>query len=153
MHGRRRQKTNRLVLFLLTGAVALAGAWAATRGSAATGPATIRLTDRQTAYRHLGSGVGSREIFEAGLYSSRGHRIGREAGICTYLDPTARLCHIVFTLPRGQIVVEGQLTSRLLYELAIVGGTELYDNARGTLISTSLGLRPRRDVLIFRLAG
>lgn len=141
------------MLFLLAGAVALGGAALATRSSAATGPATIRVTDRQTSYRHLGTGVGSREIIGASLYSSSGHRIGREAAICTFVGSKARLCHMVFTLPRGTIVAEGQLTSRLLFELAITGGTDLYDNARGTLISTSLGLRPRRNVLIFRLTG
>lgn len=141
------------MLFLLAGVVAIGGAWTAMRARASTPPATIRVTDRQTSYRRLGDGVGSREIIGAGVYSSAGHLIGREAGICTYLGPKARLCHMVFTLPRGQIVVEGELATRLLYELAIVGGTELYDNARGTLTSTSLGLRPRRDVLIFRLAG
>jgi len=143
------------MLFLLACAAALAaaGAWQATRGSAQTGPATIRVTDRQMSYKRLGRGVGAREIIGAALYSSSGHRIGTEDAICTYLDAKSRLCHMVFTLPRGEIVTEGKLTSRLLYELAIVGGTELYDNARGTLISTSLGLRPRRDVLIFRLVG
>ncbi len=141
------------MLFLLAGAVAVGGAWLATRSSAATGPGTIRVTDRQTSYTHVGSGIGSREIIGANLYSSSGHRIGIEAGICTFLNRKARLCHMVFTLPRGSIVVEGQLTSRLLYELAIVGGTELYDSAQGTIISTSLGLHPRRDVLIFRLTS
>ncbi len=152
MHGRRGTITNRLMLLLACAAV-LGGAAAAARAVASTGPATIRATDRQTAYRHLGHGIGSREIFDANLYSSGGHRIGRETGICTYIDASTRLCHMVFTLPRGSLVVEGQLTSRLLFEVAIVGGTDLYDNARGTLTSTSLGLNPRRDVLIFRLTG
>jgi hypothetical protein len=142
------------MLFLLAGALALAGgAWLATRGAAQTGPATIRVTDKQTSYRRVGRGPGAREIISAGLYSSAGHRIGTEDAICTFLDANARLCHMVFTLPRGEIVTEGKLTSRLLYELGIIGGTELYDNARGTLISTSLGLHPRRSVLIFRLVG
>ena len=138
---------------LLAGALAVGGALAATRSWAATGPATIRVTDRLTVYSHIDSGVGSREVIAGSLYSSSGHRIGHESAICTFLDRNARLCHMVFTLPRGSIVVEGELSSRLLYELAIVGGTELYDNARGSLISTSIGLHPRRDVLIFRLAG
>jgi hypothetical protein len=43
--------------------------------------------------------------------------------------------------------------SRLIYELAIVGGTELYDNARGSLVVTTTALTPRRQVLVFRLAG
>ncbi|HEV2592236.1 MAG TPA: hypothetical protein VGU02_10120 [Gaiellaceae bacterium] len=138
---------------LLAGALALGYASAATRSQASTGPATIRVTDRLTSYLHLGTGIGSREVIGGNLYSSAGHRIGHEAAVCTFLDVKARLCHMVFTLPRGSIVVEGQLSSRLLYELAISGGTELYDNARGSVVSTSLGLQPRRDVLIFRLTG
>jgi hypothetical protein len=138
---------------LLACTAAIGGAWLTGRGSAATGPATIRLTDRQTSYRHLGQGAGSREIIGGSLYSSSGHRVGHEAGVCTYLDSKSRLCHMVFTLPRGSLVVDGELSSRLLFELAIVGGTDLYDNARGTLTSTSLGLKPRRDVLLFRLTG
>ena len=57
------------------------------------------------------------------------------------------------TLPKGSLVVSGLLSSRLLYELAIVGGTGLYDNARGTLTATVIGLHPRRDLLLFRLTG
>ena len=49
--------------------------------------------------------------------------------------------------------MSGAITSRLLFEVAVTGGTGLYDNARGTLTVTSTGLRPRREVLIFRLAG
>ena len=57
-------------------------------------------------------------------------------------------------LPRGSLVVSGSIQSRLLYDIAVVGGTGLYDNARGTLTVTSTGLRPlRREVLLFRLTG
>jgi hypothetical protein len=132
---------------------ATGGLWTATRGAASTGPATIRVTDRQTSYQRYGDGSGSREIVRGALYSSQGHLIGSETIVCTYLGRTARMCQMSFTLPRGTIVAAGQLSSRLLYQVAIVGGTGLYDNARGTLTSTSLGLRPRRDVLLFRLAG
>ena len=43
--------------------------------------------------------------------------------------------------------------TRLLYQIAVVGGTGLYDNARGSLTVTSTGLHPRREILLFRLAG
>ena len=125
----------------------------AARSDGATGPATIRVTDRQTSYVRLGTGVGSREIVRGNLYSSKGHRIGSESIVCTYLDSTNRICTLVFALPKGTIVASGQIASRLLFEVAITGGTDLYNNARGSITSTSLGLRPRRDVLIFRLAG
>jgi hypothetical protein len=56
-------------------------------------------------------------------------------------------------LPRGTIVATGVLSTRLLYELAVVGGTGLYDNARGTMLDTVTRLNPRRDLLLFRLTG
>jgi hypothetical protein len=43
--------------------------------------------------------------------------------------------------------------TRLLYETAIVGGTGLYDNARGSLVVTTTALHPRRQILVFRLSG
>jgi hypothetical protein len=51
------------------------------------------------------------------------------------------------------ILTAGVLTTRLLYTAAIVGGTGLYDNARGTLTVTAKGLKPRRELLLFRLSG
>jgi len=150
-HGARGVITTKAALVVVA-MVAGLGAVAA-YSHAATGPATIRVTDRQTSYIRLGTGIGAREIVRGGLYSSKGHRIGSESMICTYLDSANRICTLVVTLPKGTIVASGQLGSRLLFELAITGGTDLYDNARGSITSTSLGLRPRRDLLIFRLAG
>jgi hypothetical protein len=49
--------------------------------------------------------------------------------------------------------VAGSLRFRLFYELAVVGGTGLYNNARGTLIVTRTATRPNRDLVLFRLAG
>jgi hypothetical protein len=141
-------------------AVALGIAAAAVVGTAvpsdaSTGPATITIRDRQTRYVHVGSGIGSREIARETLYSrdSARHELGHSVLVCTYVGATERSCIVTSVLPKGTIVAEGLLTSRLLYELAIVGGTGLYENARGTLTTTVIGLRPRRDVLLFRLAG
>jgi hypothetical protein len=39
----------------------------------------------------------------------------------------------------------------LIYELAVVGGTGLYNNVRGTLTVTSLKQKPSRELLVFRL--
>jgi hypothetical protein len=140
------------------GAAALltASAFACTQaaGLAATGPATISVTDTQLVDLHLGSGIGSREIVRTTVRQRvTGHRIGDSAEVCTYVTTRLRSCTATYRLPRGHLVVAGLLSSRLLYELAIVGGTGLYDNARGTLTSTAIKLRPRRDLLIFRLTG
>jgi hypothetical protein len=130
-------------------------AYAGTRGLASTGPATIRITDLQVADRTFGDGVGSREIVRTELYqrTSPKSRLGGAAMVCTWVAARQRSCTTTFTLPKGTIVASGVLQSRLLYELAIVGGTGLYDNARGTLLNTTVKLSPRRDLLLFRLAG
>lgn len=136
-------------------ALAVASAWLGAPGLASTGPGTIRITDLQVADRLFGTGVGSREIVRTELYErgGRAQRLGSAAMICTYVSRTQRSCTSTFTLPRGSIVASGVLGTRLLYELAIVGGTGLYDDARGSLTSTTIKLRPRRDLLLFRLAG
>jgi len=142
-----------LAALILTG---LAGAaYLVLPGGAATGPATIRITDRQTIFRSFGHGMGSRELARARVYSrGTGKRtIGEEVIVCTYVGRFERSCSMIVTLPKGSLVVSGLLSSRLLYELAIVGGTGLYDNARGTLTATVIGLHPRRDLLLFRLTG
>ena len=135
----------------LLAAVALCAGTAA--GSASTGPATIRITDRQVMDKQFGDGVGAREVVRMTLYKPGKESIGQGALLCTYVTPRLRSCTGSFSLPRGVIVVSGLLTTRLLYELAIVGGTGLYDNARGTFTNTVLKLRPRRDLLLFRLTG
>jgi hypothetical protein len=48
-------------------------------------------------------------------------------------------------------MVGGVIGSRLFFELAVVGGTGLYDNARGTLTATYLGGSPSKEFLLFRL--
>jgi hypothetical protein len=139
-----------------TAALMVAAAVAAVggRGLASTGPGTISITDRQLSDHLIGSGVGAREIVRATLYQrGTGHRIGEASMVCTYISTTQRNCSGTYTLPRGTIVTSGALSTRLLYELAIVGGTGLYDNARGTLTNTAIKLRPRRDLLLFRLTG
>jgi hypothetical protein len=42
---------------------------------------------------------------------------------------------------------------RQFYNLAVVGGTGLYDNARGTMALTRTGRKPVRDAILFRLVG
>lgn len=122
---------------------------------ASTGPATIRISDLQIADQTFGSGVGAQEIVRTKLYARSGKkgRIGDAVMICTSVSREQQSCTATFTLPKGTIVVTGVRQSHLLYELAIVGGTGLYDNARGTLTTTVIKLRPRSELLLFRLTG
>ena len=135
------------------------GALVARSGGAGTGPAVIRITDLQVEYRRVDAGasgrVGDVELLRQQLYNRRisPRPIGSAYLLCTFLDRRARQCNGTYVLPKGKIVVAGALDSRLLYEAAIVGGTGLYDNARGALTVTATALRPRRNVLLFRLTG
>jgi hypothetical protein len=103
----------------------------------------------------LGAGVGAREIVRTGLFQHGGARklLGSSVLLCTYVNRRERTCTATYTLPKGTVVAAGVMGSRLLYQLAIVGGTGLYDNARGSITVTTYRLRPRRNVLIFRLTG
>ena len=57
-----------------------------------------------------------------------------------------------YFLPKGSVVTQGLITSQLIYELAVIGGTGLYSNVRGTLTVTSLTRKPPTDLLVFRLS-
>jgi hypothetical protein len=125
---------------------------------AATGPSTIRITDVQFGYRLVPDASNGRagdvemvqqRLFKPPLTQSIGHSYL----VCTYIDRRGRQCNGTYSLPKGTLVVSGMIQSRLLFEVAVVGGTGLYDNARGSLTVTSTHLRPRREVLVFRLAG
>jgi len=125
----------------------------------ATGPAQIRITDVQTSYSYVaakGQRAGAVELVRQRLYnpSVSEKAIGRATMMCTFFDARERNCTGTYFLPKGSLVVAGAIQSRLLYDIAVVGGTGLFENARGTLTVTSTGLRPtRREVLVFRLVG
>ena len=55
-------------------------------------------------------------------------------------------------MTNGRIMVGGVIGSRLIFQLAVLGGTGIYSNVRGTLTVTSLSLKPARELLVFRLS-
>jgi hypothetical protein len=121
-------------------------------------PSQIRITDRERSYRRLdegpqGKGPGDVEIAWQTLYNRRitTKAIGHSELFCTYLTKRSRHCTTTYFLPKGKIVVEGVIGSRLLYELPVTGGTGLYANARGSVVVTSQSMHPRREILLFRL--
>ena len=146
-------------LLAATAVAAAATSLVAGSGGASTGPAQVRITDLQVS-RHMirpatGGITGTVEVVRQRLYKPgvTSRPIGRSDLVCTYLDNRERSCTGTYFLPTGSLVVAGALETRLLYEIAIVGGTGLFDNARGTLTVTSTHLSPRREVLLFRLTG
>jgi hypothetical protein len=148
----------RVLGILAVGVVAAAAlGFAADRSSEATGPAAVRLTDLQTTFTQFGenNSPGSGEIMRFTLFgsSSTTKAIGHAVILCTYVGQGERSCSGTYVVPRGTIQTAGILRTRLLYNQAITGGTGLFDNARGTLTVTAKSIKPRREILIFRLTG
>jgi hypothetical protein len=128
--------------------------------AAGTGPATIRITDRQTGYTRVDTGrrgisPGDTEVISYRLFNRRISRtpIGLARFVCTYTVGAVRTCTGTVFLPKGQLVVGGSIRFRSFYELAVLGGTRLYDNARGTMTAIRTTRKPRREILLFRLTG
>jgi hypothetical protein len=147
--------------WLLVGALAgmLAAGPGMSRSEAGTGPATIRIYDRELKVTRVdigqrGVSPGDVEVIRVRLLQRNGKTLGRGELICTFSDSVrSRDCNGTYLLPRGNLVVGGSLTYRRFYDLAVVGGTGLYDNARGTLTVTRTHRNPVRDLLVFRLVG
>jgi hypothetical protein len=128
--------------------------------SAGTGPATIRITSRtisnvQVDIGRRGRSPGDTEIIRQNLFNKRikARPIGHADYVCTYTTSRTRTCTGTIFLPRGRIVVGGSIRFPELYELSILGGTRLYDNARGTLTVIRTTRSPARNIMLFRLTG
>jgi hypothetical protein len=150
----------RRIALLVAVAVTAAAAGSIWSSQAATGPATIRITNRQVKYTRIdvaprGRTAGDSEIILQLVYNRRVTQrpIGRAELICTYTRDVARSCRGTVFLPNGQLVIGGSLTTRKIYVLAVLGGTRLYDNARGMVTITRLNRNPRRELMFFRLTG
>ena len=144
--------TGALAVFaLVTGSV--------TSGSSdLAGPGTIRLTSRQIGISFDNRGASSRGpgdvLLIRELLYNKGIRkapIGHSEMVCTYTGSRWQQCSGTYFLPRGKIVVAGSLRWREFFKLAVVGGTDIYDNVRGSLSATLYARQPRREILIFRL--
>ena len=149
--------------WLLAGAAAgilATGPWQSA-SEAGTGPATIRITDREVEVTRIdvgepGTSPGDTEIVSQQLFNLRvtSKPIGHSELVCTFVDSKRmRVCRGTYVLPRGKVVVGGSLAYRQFYDLAVLGGTGLYDNARGSVTVTRTHRRPVRDLVVVRLVG
>jgi hypothetical protein len=156
----------RWIYVLVTAAgLAVAGAlyvWSSSAWSAGdvTGPATIRITSREISRARIDAGrpgrsMGDTEIIRQNLFNKRVKPtpIGHSEYVCTFTTTRIRACTVTIFLPKGRLVAGGSVQYQELYELAVLGGTRLYDNARGTLTVIRTTRRPRRQILLFRLTG
>lgn len=130
------------------------------RSEAGTGPATIRITDRQQAMTRVdlgpdGTSPGDMEVSNSRVFQrGTGTTIGRSELVCIFVDSgRSRGCRGTYTLPKGKLVVGGTVLYRQFYDLAVVGGTGLYDNARGAVTITRTHSNPPRHLIVFRLVG
>jgi hypothetical protein len=133
---------------------------AITRDSSALSPpgGTIRITardegvaidNRGAARRSTGDVLLIRQLlFNKGITKQA---IGRSNIVCTYTDRRFRQCNGTYSLPKGKIVVSGSMRYRGFFKLAVVGGTDLYNNVRGSVSGTLYSRGPRREILVFRL--
>jgi hypothetical protein len=109
--------------------------------SAGTGPATVRITNREISRVRVDSGRSERrgpgdvEIIRQNLFNkrSKSRPIGHADYVCTFVTRATRHCTATLFLAKGRLVAGGSIRFPELYELAVLGGTRLYDNARGTL--------------------
>lgn len=137
---------------VLLATLALPGAHALDR------PGTIQITDKETRHAHVdlgktGASAGDLDVYSLLLYNKRitPRAIGHGHMVCTAVGSSGQSCRAAYTLPKGEIVAEGVIDSRLIYELAVVGGTGLYNNVRGSVTVTSLHRKPSKELLVFRL--
>jgi hypothetical protein len=148
-----------VVIATVLGGTALINGWSMI-STAGTGPGTIRITTREISRERVdmgtpGRGAGDTEIIRQNLFNKRlsGKPLGHADYVCTFVSTGTRSCTATFFLPKGRLVAGGSIRFPALYELAILGGTRLYDNARGTLSVIRTTQKPRRDILVFRLTG
>ena len=146
---------------LVTGALAalaLATGSITSGSSELAGPGKIQLSTRQIGMSYIDTGVpgrgpGDLVLIRELLYNKGIRRapIGHSEMVCTYTGRRWQQCSGTYFLPRGKLVVAGSLRYREFFKLAVIGGTDLYDNVNGSVSATMYSRNPRRSILIFRL--
>ena len=138
---------------LFAAALAIPGAQALDK------PGTVTVTAVASRHTHVDLGKKGKSVGDVDQYASLVYNrritqtpIGRGSMLCTTVSSSNQSCSATYFLPQGEIVVQGVIGSRLIYAMAVVGGTGLYDNVRGSLTVTSLKRSPSvRELLVFRL--
>jgi hypothetical protein len=121
-------------------------------------PGTIKVTDRLVKHIHVrgpdkSTHAGDLDFYRQQVYNKgiTQQPLGHSDFTCVNTGTGSQSCTGMYFLPKGKIVVGGVIASRLFYELAVMGGTGIYDNVRGTLTVTYMGGIPAREFLVFRL--
>ena len=151
--------TSRTTILIVSACgIAIAAATFAAASSALTEPGAIRVTDKLVKEIHVdggrpGHGAGDVDFYRGQLFNKgiTPTPIGHSDITCVNTGTGSSNCTGTYFLPKGKLMVGGVIGSRLFFELAVIGGTGLYDNARGTLTATYLGGSPSKEFLLFRL--
>ena len=127
-------------------------------GSGEVSPGLIRLTSKEIQRNVINRGSASRGpgdvvVIRQLLYNKGIRRapIGHSDMVCTYTGNRSRQCNGTYSLPRGKVIVSGSVRYWEFYKLAIVGGTDLYADVRGSETATLYARDPRKEILVFRL--
>jgi hypothetical protein len=146
-----------LILFAAMATFALATG-SLSFGSGEVSPGLINLTTKeiQRSVINRGSlsrGPGDVVVIRQLLYNKgiRKAPIGHSDMVCTYTGNRSRQCNGTYSLPRGKIIVSGSVRYWEFYKLAIVGGTDIYADVRGSETVTLYARGPRKEILAFRL--
>lgn len=100
---------------------------------------------------------GDRTVFRSDLLDGNRKKIGETGGVCTTtrtVDGGAEECVVTYTLPGGQLSVQGMVFGILTqgrpttppppFDNAITGGTGKYDRARGQVHAETIAPNTRR---------
>lgn len=160
MSAERSRRTRRIVVAGGTACLVAALVAAGQGADARIGPGLIRITTEEKRFYRVdlgrrGRSPGDMEVSWHALYNRRitPRPIGHYEMVCTYTFGPSRQCRVTYFLQRGTLVAGGALRFRQLYQLAVLGGTRLYEDARGTLTVRRVDRRPRRDRVLFKLIG
>jgi hypothetical protein len=127
-------------------------------GSSEVSPGLVRLTSKEIKrnvvnYGSANRGPGDVVVIRQLLYNKGLRRtpIGHSDMVCTFTGNRSRQCNGTYSLPRGKIIVSGSVRYWEFYKLAIIGGTDLYADIRGSETATLYARDPRKEILVFRL--
>ncbi|MDW8807359.1 hypothetical protein P1P68_21860 [Streptomyces scabiei] len=96
---------------------------------------------------------GDRTVFRSTLFDKKGNQVGETGGTCDTTrvdDGGAEVCVVTYTLPGGQLSVQGMVYGILnpgpppSFDNAITGGTGVYDRARGSVHADTIAPGTRR---------
>lgn len=132
-----------IAVVLLVALVVAASAAAVATRSTAVGPLTVTVTLATSTTRSLSPPGKSGDIVTQTwrVTDRNGRAIGRWMLWCNWVQARTRFCIGELRMPGGTLQVQGASPTRLHGELAITGGTGIYERGRGAIKFTAIGAR------------